>query len=271
MRKVLHFLYGLLAYAAFVASFAWAIPFVGGFWVPKTIDSGGQASLGTAILVDTAVLLLFALQHSGMARQAFKRWWTRFIPWPIERSTYVLFASLSLILLMVAWRPIPQVVWNVEYEPARVAIRALFGAGWVILTAATYMIGHGDLFGVSQVWRQLRGEERPDDRFRVPGLYRVVRHPILMGFLIAFWATPTMTVGHLLFAGATTAYILVAVRLEERDLVDRFGDVYREYRRQVPAFFPLPGSGWEGRAGRREPGVRDAQGAMSEAVGEGGT
>lgn len=256
MRRMIHFLYGLIAYAVFVGSFTYSIAFVGGFLVPKTIDSGGTAPLGAALLIDTAVLLLFAFQHSGMARQGFKRWWTRIVPWPIERSTYVLFASLALILVLVAWRPIPQVVWDVEHGAARVALWTLFGLGWATVFAATFMIGHGDLFGVQQVWRQLRGRERPADRFRVPGLYRVVRHPIMMGFLIAFWATPTMTVGHLLFAGATTGYILVAVQLEERDLVARFGDRYREYRSQVPAFFPLPFTGYEGQPdGGREPAV----------------
>lgn len=256
MRKVIHFVYGLLAYAVFLGSFTYAIAFVGGFLVPKTIDAGGTAPLGAALLINTAVLLLFALQHSGMARPGFKRWWTRIVPRPVERSTYVLFASLALILVMAAWRPIPQVVWHVEHEAARVALWTLFGVGWLVVFAATVMIGHGDLFGVQQVWRQLRGRPRPEDRFRVPGLYRVIRHPIMTGFLIAFWATPTMTVGHLLFAGATTGYILVAVQLEERDLVDRFGDRYRDYRSQVPAFFPLPATGYEGRAGGgREPAV----------------
>lgn len=246
MRRTLHFFYGLVAYAIFLASFNYGILFVADAWVPKTIDSGGGASLGTALLVDTALLLLFALQHSGMARQGFKRWWTRIVPKPIERSTYVLFSSAALVLLFVFWQPIPTVVWDVTYEPARVALWVLFGLGWAVLFSATFMIGHADLFGLRQVWYHLVGRDRPEDRFRVPGLYRVIRHPILTGFLIAFWATPTMTVGHLLFAGGTTAYILVAVRLEERDLVDRFGDRYREYRRQVPAFFPLPDTGYEG-------------------------
>ncbi|MGK7312145.1 MAG: methanethiol S-methyltransferase [Candidatus Longimicrobiales bacterium M2_2A_002] len=247
MRRTLHFLYGLVAYGIFLASFGYGILFVADVWVPKSIDTGGRASLGTALLVDTALLLLFALQHSGMARQGFKRWWTRIVPKPIERSTYVLFASLALILLLVFWQPIPDVVWHVSWGPARVALWMLFGLGWAILFAATFMIGHADLFGLRQVWYDFTGRDRPEDRFRVPGLYRVIRHPILTGFLIAFWATPTMTVGHLLFAGGTTAYILVAVQLEERDLVARFGDRYREYRRQVPAFFPLPNTGYEGR------------------------
>lgn len=247
MRKVIHFLYGLVAYGLFLAAFNYAVLFVADIWVPKTIDTGGSASLGMALLVDTAVLLLFALQHSGMARQGFKRWWTRIVPEPVERSTYVLFSSLALVLLFVLWQPIPTLVWDVGWEPGRIVLWAVFGLGWAIVFAATLMIGHGGLFGIQQVWRQLQGQDRPADRFRVPGLYKVVRHPIMMGFLIAFWATPTMTVGHLLFAGATTGYILVAVQLEERDLVARFGDRYRQYRRQVPAFFPLPTAVYEDR------------------------
>jgi protein-S-isoprenylcysteine O-methyltransferase Ste14 len=234
-------------------AFAYSIPFVAGVWVPKTIDAGGSAGLGTAILVDAAVLLLFALQHSGMARPAFKRWWTRIVPQPIERSTYVLLASLALALVFVFWQPIPEVVWNVQFEPARVALWTLFGIGWAVVFTSTFMIGHADLFGLRQVWNQLRDRKPAADRFRVPGLYRVVRHPIMMGFLIAFWATPVMTVGHLLFAGATTSYILVAVQLEEHDLIDRFGERYMEYRRQVPAFFPLPTGGYEGRSDVRGP------------------
>jgi methanethiol S-methyltransferase len=224
----------------FLASFAYAVPFVGDFLVPRTVDTGPTAPTMTALLVNAAVLLLFALQHSVMARKGFKRWWTRFVPQPIERSTYVLFASLALILVFVAWRPLPAVVWDVGHEGLRTALWALFGIGWGIVFVATFMIGHADLFGLAQVWRALVGSRPPDDRFRVPGLYRLVRHPIMTGFLIAFWATPTMTAGHLLFAAATTGYILIAVRLEERDLVTRFGALYREYRRRVPAFFPLP-------------------------------
>lgn len=252
MRRILYLAYGVLAYAAFLVSFGYAIPFVGGFLVGKTIDAGGSAGLGTALMVNTAVLLLFALQHSVMARPAFKRWWTRIVPEPIERSTYVLFASLALALVYVAWQPIPEVVWDVRSEPARIALWTLFGVGWFTVFIATFMIGHFDLFGLRQVWRALRDQPRPDDRFRVPGLYRVIRHPIMTGFLIAFWATPTMTVGHLFFAAVTTGYILVAVQIEERDLVARFGNRYREYRGQVPAFFPLPTGGYEGSATGRE-------------------
>ena len=244
MRKAFHFLYGVLAYGLFLGAFGYAIAFVGGFLVPRTVDAGGPAgSAVLAVVVNAAVLLLFAAQHSVMARPAFKRWWTRFVPAPIERSTYVLLASLALVLVFVAWRPIPAVVWDVEAAGLRAALWTLFGIGWGIVFLATFMIGHADLFGLAQVWRQLRSARAPEDGFRVPGFYRLVRHPIMTGFLIAFWATPTMTAGHLLFALATTGYILLGVWLEERDLVARFGARYLEYRRRVPAFFPVPGRG----------------------------
>ncbi|MGD2069084.1 MAG: NnrU family protein [Gemmatimonadota bacterium] len=242
MRKALFFLYGLVAYVAFLGAFVYAVAFVGGLVAPKTVDGPGSAPLAQGLLVNTGLLLLFAVQHSGMARRGFKRWWTRIVPAPIERSTYVLFSSLVLILLFALWRPLPTVVWDVESGVGRAVLWALFGLGWATVFVATFMIGHADLFGLRQVWRELKQLPRPEDRFRVPGLYAVIRHPIMTGFLIAFWATPTMTVGHLLFAGATTGYILVAVQLEERDLVARFGDRYRRYRDRVPAFLPLPGA-----------------------------
>lgn len=243
MRRVLYFLYGLVAYAVFLGAFLYAVAFVGDFLVPRTIDAGGaSAPMGQALLVNSGLLVLFAVQHSGMARQGFKRWWTRFVPEPVERSTYVLVSSLALILLFALWRPMPEVIWSVEAGPARTALWALFGLGWLTVFLSTLMIGHANLFGLRQVWRKLKDRPRPDDRFRVPGLYRVVRHPIMTGFLIAFWTTPTMTLGHLLFAMATTGYILVGVSLEERDLVARFGERYRAYRERVPAFFPTPWS-----------------------------
>lgn len=247
MRRAFHYLYGLLAYGVFLGAFLYAIPFVGGFLVPRTVDTGGPVgSPALAVAVDAALLLLFALQHSLMARPGFKRWWTQFVPKPIERSTYVLLASLALVLVFVAWRPIPTVVWDVEQAGFRAALWTLFGIGWGIVFLSTIMIGHADLFGVAQVWRELRGARAPEDGFRMPGFYRFVRHPIMSGFLIAFWATPTMTAGHLLFAVATTGYILVGVWLEERDLVGRFGAVYAAYRRRTPAFFPRPGQGRDG-------------------------
>lgn len=251
MRRALQFLYGLLAYGVFLGAFLYAIPFVGGFLVPRTVDAGGPTgSVALAVVTNSAVLVLFALQHSIMARPAFKRWWTRFVPKPIERSTYVLLSSLALVLVFVAWRPIPAVVWDVAHPGARVALWTLFGVGWAVVFLSTVMIGHMNLFGLAQVWRELRRKRAPEDVFRVPGFYRLVRHPIMTGFLIAFWATPTMTAGHLLFAMATTGYIVVGVWLEERDLVTRFGERYQAYRRRTPAFFPGP---WGGRGGGGTP------------------
>ena len=239
MRRVLSFLYGVLAYALFFGTFCYAIGFVGNLVVPKSVDSGPAGPLGTGLLVNVGLLTLFAVQHSGMARPGFKRWWTRIVPEPIERSTYVLLASSTLILLFALWRPIPTVVWAARSPLGVAVLWGLFGLGWTIVLLSTFMIGHFELFGLRQVWLHLRERTRPPDQFRTPVLYRFVRHPIMLGFLIAFWATPTMTAGHLLFAIATTGYILIAVQLEERDLVAAHGERYRRYRREVPAFLPL--------------------------------
>lgn len=241
MKRAFTLLYGLVAYALFVGVFLYAIGFVGNLLVPKSIDSGAAGSAGMALLVNALLLTLFAVQHSGMARPAFKRWWTRFVPAGIERSTYVLLASGTLALLYVFWRPLPAVVWQAESPIAVGALWTLFGLGWAIVFLSTFMIGHWELFGLRQVWAQVRDRALPQDSFRTPLLYGVVRHPIMLGFLIAFWAIPTMTAGHLLFAVATTGYILMAIQLEERDLIAHHGDVYRRYRETVPAFIPVPG------------------------------
>ena len=241
MRKMLALVYGLVAYAVFFVAFVYAVGFIGGLVVPKGIDSGPAGSTGRALIVDGLLLTLFAVQHSGMARRGFKRWWTRFIPEPIERSTYVLVASLVLLMLFALWQPIGGVVWRVTSRTGVAVLWGLFALGWAVVFLSTFMIGHADLFGLRQVWLNLRGQPHPAEHFRTPLLYRVVRHPIMLGFLIAFWAAPVMSGGHLLFSIATTGYILLAVQLEERDLVARHGEAYRQYRHEVPAFVPIPG------------------------------
>lgn len=235
------FAYGILCYAIFLGTFLYAIGFVGNFAVPKTIASGAAGPFWPSLFVNLGLLGLFALQHSVMARPGFKRWWTRFVPEPIERSTYVLFASLALILLFWLWRPLPAPVWTIENETARFAVWAVFGLGWATVLVSTFMISHAHLFGLRQVGQNLRGDDVSGPEFQTPGLYRHVRHPIMLGFLVAFWATPVMTVGHLVFAGATTGYILIALQFEERDLLATFGEQYERYRARVPMLVPRPG------------------------------
>lgn len=241
MKRIVSLLYGLVSYLVFLFAFAYAIGFVGNLVVPKSIDSGAAGAFWPSLLIDLGLLGLFAVQHSVMARPGFKRWWTRFVPEPVERSTYVLFASLALLLLYGLWQPLPEVVWSVEHEAGRAVLWALFGLGWSLVFVATFMISHAHLFGVKQVHEYWRGDEPAAPGFQTPGLYRHVRHPIMVGFLIAFWATPEMTVGHLVFALATTGYILIALQFEERDLVRAFGERYEAYRRRVPMFVPRPG------------------------------
>lgn len=238
MRRVVIFAYGVSAYVLFLAIFLYAIAFIGNFGVPRTIDGPASGSLAVAIAIDVALLGLFAVQHSVMARRGFKRWLTRYIPEPAERSTYVLFSSLALLALFAAWRPLGGVVWDVDSPVGRATLLTVFATGWLVVLACTFLINHFDLFGLRQVWLQLRGRPYTQLRFATPWPYRVVRHPLYVGWLLAFWATPTMTLAHLLFALATTGYILIAIRLEERDLVAAHGASYAEYRERVPMLVP---------------------------------
>jgi methanethiol S-methyltransferase len=239
MNRVLAFVFGLAAYIVFLGTFLYAIGFVAGVVVPKSIDTGPVMPVLQSVVINVLLLTLFAVQHSVMARKPFKRWWTRFIPKAIERSMYVLLASLALILLFWLWQPIHTVVWRAT-DPATEAV--LFGLslfGWVIVLFSTFLIDHIELFGLRQVMNESAARSVPAPTFRTPLLYNLVRHPIYVGFIIAFWATPVMTCGHLLFATVTTAYILIGIALEERDLIEAFGDEYRRYRRRVGMLLPM--------------------------------
>jgi protein-S-isoprenylcysteine O-methyltransferase Ste14 len=238
MQRIGIFVYGVLSYACFFLTFLYALGFVGGFGVPRSIDSAPAGGTGVAIAVDLLLLALFALQHSVMARPAFKRWWTRTVPEPAERSTYVLASSLALLLLFWQWRPIGGVVWQVEHPVGQAVLHGLFAAGWLTVLVTTFLINHFDLFGLRQVWLHLRGRPYRPLSFVTPGPYRHVRHPLYVGWLLAFWATPTMTAAHLLFAVMTTGYILIAIRFEERDLHEVHGERYAAYRRSVPMLVP---------------------------------
>ncbi|MBU8977600.1 MULTISPECIES: methanethiol S-methyltransferase [unclassified Lysobacter] len=250
MKRSLILLYGVFCYAVFFATFLYAIGFVGNLWVPKAMDSPRETSLAAALTINLGLLALFALQHSVMARPAFKRAWTRVIPESAERSTYTLLSSLALIVLFWQWRPLGGVVWDVQNEAGRALLLAACAFGWMLVLVSTFLINHFDLFGLRQVWLQFRGRPYTPLPFKTPGPYRLVRHPLYVGWFFAFWATPTMTVTHLVFALMTTAYILVAIRLEERDLIDALPE-YATYRREVPMLVPrVPRGARAGEAGR---------------------
>ncbi len=238
MSRFAAFLYGTMSYFVFVGTFLYAIGFVTGVVVSKTIDTGPAAPLMEALIIDLMLMSLFAVQHSVMARRQFKEWWTQYVPKSVERSTFVLLSSLALVLLFWQWRPIPTVVWQVANPYAAMAVMGLSFVGFGLVLASTFLINHFELFGLHQVANNLVGRDMPAQRFRTPVLYKVVRHPLYLGFIIGFWAAPTMTVGHLLFAAVTTAYIFVGIVLEERDLIDIFGDEYRRYRERVPMLLP---------------------------------
>jgi methanethiol S-methyltransferase len=237
MTRLLTLAYGTLSYAIFFLTFLYAIGFLGNVVVPKTLDSGPTDPWATALAIDLGLLALFAVQHSVMARQGFKHAITRIVPPAAERSTYVLASSLALLLLFWQWRPLGGVVWDVRHEAVRIALYGAFAAGWVLVLVTTFAINHFDLFGLRQTWRAFRGQPQAPLRFVTPLLYRAVRHPLYVGWLLTFWSTPTMTVTHLVFALTTTAYILVAIQLEERDLM-RAHPEYAAYRQRVPMLLP---------------------------------
>ncbi len=238
MRRMSVFIYGVICYLIFFNTFLYAIGFVGNFLVPKSLDSIPEMTFGQALLVNVGLLYLFALQHSLMARPAFKRRWTILVPAPVERSTYVLFSSLALLLLFWQWQPMGGIIWNVENAIGRGLLFSGFAFGWSLVLISTFLINHFDLFGLRQVYLYLRGKEYTFLKFATPGPYKLVRHPLYVGWFFAFWATPTMTVAHLMFALLTTAYILIAIQLEERDLLAAHGPAYAEYRHQVPMLIP---------------------------------
>jgi methanethiol S-methyltransferase len=242
MKRILIFIYGLASYAFFFATLLYAIGFIGGFGVPKAMDSPRDTTLGLALSIDLGLLALFALQHSVMARPAFKRWWTRFVPEPVERSTYVLFSSVALAVLFLYWQPLGGMVWNLSSPVGVATMYSLFAAGWLLLLYVTFLIDHFDLFGLRQVWFALRNQPRPAVPFVTPWLYRQVRHPLYIGWLMIFWATPVMTVTHLVFAGMCTAYILIAIRFEERDLIAAHPE-YADYKSRVPMLLPFGSKG----------------------------
>jgi protein-S-isoprenylcysteine O-methyltransferase Ste14 len=238
MGAFIAFLYGITSYLVFFVTFLYAVGFVTGVAVPKNIDTGTVVPASEALVINLLLMSIFAIQHSVMARRQFKQWWTKFVPKSVERSTYVLFSSLALILLCAEWRPMPTVLWHIDDPHIGMAVTALSFIGFLIVLSSTFLINHFELFGLHQVANNLTGNPMPSPRFRTPLYYKFVRHPLYLGFIIAFWAAPVMTVGHLLFAAVTTAYILVGILLEERDLIEMFGDEYRRYKGRVSMLVP---------------------------------
>jgi len=238
VKRFAFFAYGCFAYLTFLGTFLYAIGFVSGFLVPTRLDGPLQEGLGVSLLIDAGLLTLFAVQHSVMARRQFKAWWMQFVPEPIERSTYVLFASVALLFLFAQWRPLGGLVWSIDSAPGKTVLWTMAASGWGLVLFATVLINHFDLFGVRQVWLAFTGRPYTKLPFGTPALYRVVRHPLYLGFILAFWSTPTMTLAHLVFAFTTTVYILVAIQLEESDLVAEHGLSYETYRRRVPMLIP---------------------------------
>ncbi len=240
MKRILGLLYGVVCYLIFFGTFLYAIGFVGNMIVPKGIDSDPTAPFAAAFLMDTLLLGIFAVQHSVMARQGFKAVWTKIVPKPLERSTYVLFSSLALLLLFWKWEPMGGVVWAVQGDTLKGILQIVSLLGWFIVLISTFLINHFDLFGLRQTFLYFQGKDYKALPFKTPGFYRLVRHPIYFGFVVAFWSTPTMTVTHLVFAAATTGYILIGIQLEEKDLISFYGDVYRQYKKKVSMIIPLP-------------------------------
>ncbi len=245
MSRIATLVYGAVCYAVFLCVFVYAVGFIDGFLTPTSLDGAATRPFGEALAVDLGLLAAFAVQHSGMARPAFKRWWTRIVPEAAERSTYVLVSSIGMIALFVLWQPIGGVIWDIPAGALKTSVLVAYAFGWVLLLYSTFLIDHFDLFGLKQVWRQLSGKAYRAPQFHTPSLYKVVRHPLYIGWLIIFWAAPTMTVAHLVFALGTTAYILIAIQFEERDLVSAFGDTYVQYRRRTPMLVPRVGSARE--------------------------
>ena len=239
MGRYLAFLYGVVCYVTFLGTFLYAIGFVGNVLVPKSIDSGMEGQLTGSLVINALLLGLFAVQHSVMARLGFKKMWTRIIPEPVERSTYVLLSNAALVLMYCQWRPLTGTVWSIENPNGILTLQILFWAGWLIVLGSSFMINHFDLFGLRQVVLHLQKKAYTAPEFKIPGIYKYVRHPLMVGFIIAFWATPVMTVGHLFFSVLTTLYILVAIHIEERDLVHYYGEKYEEYRKRTNMIIPF--------------------------------